>query len=68
MELNETFFGNVSRDSDTDDFESDVEAKLNSFLMYLESVWLAVGGSFGGCSGFSCCYHHIEEQKAEGEI
>ena len=41
MELNETFFGNVSRDNDTDDFESDVEAKLNSFLMYLSLFgWL----------------------------
>ena len=66
MELNETF-GNVSRDNDTVDVESDVEAKPNSFLIYLSLFgWLL--GFFGGCSGFSCCYHHIEEQKAKGEI
>ena len=35
MELNGTFFSNVSRDNDTDGIESDTKVKPNSFLMYL---------------------------------
>ena len=42
MKLNETF-GNVSRDNDTDDFESDIQAKPNSFLMYLSLFGLPLG-------------------------
>ena len=43
MELNGTFFSNISRDNDIGGIESETEAKPNSFLMYLSLFGLPLG-------------------------
>ena len=43
MELDGTFFSNMSRDNDTNGIGSETEAKPNSFLMYLSLFGLSLG-------------------------
>ena len=67
MELNATFFSNVSSYSETDSTESDTDTRLHQFLIYVNLFGLPLGVLLVIFPALTCHYHHIEEQKTEAE-